>query len=117
MLSQELLTLPQSPKPTPASVAAAAAAAIAACALQAHMLSQELLTLPQGPTPPNVASLAAQTHGKRCVLGPLLCVASSVDALAVLRAGSGFFQSSGEAAGGYAPSGGAKVRAQQGAAC
>jgi hypothetical protein len=78
--------------------------------LQAHMLSQELLTLPQGPAPANVASLAAQTHSRRSVLGPLLCVASSGDVLAVLRAGSGFFQGSGSAAGGYAPSGGAKVR-------
>jgi hypothetical protein len=74
------------------------------------MLSEELLTLPQGPVPPNVASLAAQTHAKRSLLAPLLCVASCVDALAVLRAGSSFFQSSGGDGGGYAPSGGAKVR-------
>jgi hypothetical protein len=84
--------------------------------LQAHMLSQELLTLPQGPLPPSMASLAAQSHAKRSVLAPLLCVASSVDALGVLRAGSGFFQSSGGEAGGYAPSGGAKVNRAQVAA-
>uniref|UniRef100_A0A383W2B8 Uncharacterized protein n=1 Tax=Tetradesmus obliquus TaxID=3088 RepID=A0A383W2B8_TETOB len=81
----------------------------------AHMLCQELLTLPQGPLPPAAASAAAQAHAKRSVLAPLLCMAAAVDPLAVLRAGSGFFESlgggSGGGGGGYAPSGAAKVSA------
>jgi hypothetical protein len=78
------------------------------------MLAQEILTLPQGLLPhPAAASLAAQTHAKSSVLAPLLSVASAVDAMTVLRAGSGFFESlSAAAGGGYAPSGAVKVRAK-----
>lgn len=77
-------------------------------------MAQELLllSLPPATAQPAALSVAAQAHARGSILAPLLNVSSSVDVLAVMRAGDSFFAGlrGPEAAAG----GTAKVRRTQG---